>query len=165
MVALLAVAAPLTRVASVVVIATNVPFEAVLHLKSAAGLVVRAGAPGDVFVAVQKALEARVESVQGALALTVNVGPVVALNPASKSAGVGAVSVVDPALTCNLTTLPAVIDTLPNWVQLSGAPLAVHCAVTVDGLTHPIRAIAVSAVKRLVLVIVSPARLERFRKT
>jgi hypothetical protein len=164
-VALLAVAAPLTRVASVVVIPTNVPFEAVLHVRSLAGLVVRAGAPGEVFVAVQKPLDARVETVQGALALTVNVGPVVALNPASKSSAVGAVSEVDPALTCNLTTLPAVIDTLPTSVQLSGAPLTVHCAATVDGFTHAMRAIAVSAVQMLVLFIVCPARLERFRKT
>ena len=163
--ALFAVAAPLTRVASEVVIPTNVPFEAVLHVRSVDGLVVLAGAPGDVFVAVQKPLDARTESVQGALALTVNVGPVVALNPASKSAGVGAVSKVDPALTCNLTTLPAVIDTLPGTPQLAGAPLAVHCAVRVDGLTHAIRAIDASAVQRLVLFIVSPARLERFRKT
>ena len=112
--ALFAVAAPLTRVASVVVIPTKVPLEAVLHLRSAAGFVVLAGAPGEVFVAVQKPLVARMESVHGALALTVKVGPVVALNPASKSAGVGAVSGVDPALTCSLTTLPAVMDTLPG---------------------------------------------------
>ncbi len=165
MVALLAVAAPLMRVASVVVIPTNVPFEAVLHVRSVDGLVVLAGAPGDVFVAVQKPLDARVESVQGALALTVNVGPVVALNPASKSAGVGAVSGVDPALTCNLTTLPAVIDTLPGSEQLAGAPVALHCAATVDGLTHAMTAIAVTAVQSLIWFIVSPVRLERFRKT
>jgi uncharacterized Zn-binding protein involved in type VI secretion len=164
-VALLAVAVPLTRVASVVVMPTNVPFDAVLHVRSDAGFVVRAGAPGEVFVAVQKPLDACMVSVHGALALTVNVGPVVALKPASKSAGVGAVREVDPALTCSLTTLPAVIDTLPSCVQLAGAPLAVHCAATVDGFTHAKRAIAVSAAQRLLLFIVSPARLERFRKT
>jgi hypothetical protein len=145
--------------------AVKVPFEAVLHFRSPAGLVIRAGAPGDVLTAVQRALDARSESVHGAFALTVNVGPVVALNPASKSAGVGAVSGVDPALTCNLTTLPAIIDTVPGFEQLAGAPLAVHCAATADGLAHAIRAIAVSDVQRLVLFIVSPARLERFRKT
>jgi hypothetical protein len=37
-------------------------------------------------------------SVQAAFALTVSVGPVVELNPASKSDVVGAVSDVDPAL-------------------------------------------------------------------
>jgi hypothetical protein len=114
LVALLAVAAPVTSVTSLVVSAANVPFDAVLHLRSAAGFVARAGAPGDVFVAVQKPLEARRDSVHGAFALTVNVGPVVALKPASKSVGVGAVSGVAPALTCSLTTRPAVIDTLPS---------------------------------------------------
>jgi hypothetical protein len=148
-----------------ILMAVKVPFEAVLHFRSPAGLVIRAGAPGEVLAAVQRGLDARSESVHGAFALTVKVGPAVALKPASKSAGVGAVRGVDPALTCNLTTLPAVIDTLPGLEQLAGAPLAVHCAVRVDGLTHAIRAIAVSAVQRLVLFIVSPARLERFRKT
>jgi hypothetical protein len=37
-------------------------------------------------------------NVQAALALTVSVGPVVALKPASKSAGVGAVNGVEPVL-------------------------------------------------------------------
>jgi hypothetical protein len=95
---LLAVADPVTRFASLVVNELNDPFDAVLHLRSAAGLVVRAGAPGDVFVAVHVAAAARNDSVQAALALTVTVGPVVAFNPASKSAGVGAVSAVEPAL-------------------------------------------------------------------
>jgi hypothetical protein len=95
---LLAVADPVTRFTSLVVSEINDPFEAVLHLRSAAGFVVRAGAPGEVFVAVHVAAVARRESVHAALALTVSVGPVVALNPASKSAGVGAVSAVEPAL-------------------------------------------------------------------
>jgi hypothetical protein len=86
----------------------------VLHFKSAAGFVVRAGAPGEVFVAVQSAEDARTWSVHAALALTVNDGPVVELKPASKSVGVGALSAVDPALTCSLITRPAVIDTLPG---------------------------------------------------
>jgi hypothetical protein len=41
-------------------------------------------------------------------------GPVVELNPASKSVGVGAVSGVEAALTCSRTTRPAVIETLPG---------------------------------------------------
>jgi hypothetical protein len=49
-------------------------------------------------VAVHTADDARILSVQAALALTVNVGPVVELKPASKSAGVGAVRDVEPAL-------------------------------------------------------------------
>jgi hypothetical protein len=72
---------------------------------------------------------------------------------------------VDPALTCNLTTLPAVIETLPSCVQLAGAPLAVHCAATADGPAHAMTATAVNAGQSLILLIVSPARLERFRKT
>jgi hypothetical protein len=51
-----------------------------------------------VLVAVQTADEARMLSVQAAFALTVNVGPVVELKPASKSDVVGAVREVDPAL-------------------------------------------------------------------
>jgi hypothetical protein len=164
-VTLLAIAEPVTSVASVVVIPTNVPFEAVLHVRSAAGFVVRAGAPGEVFVAVQNAPEARTYSVHAALALTVNVGPVVALKPASKSAGVGAVSAVDPALTCKRTTRVVVINTLPSCVQLAGAPLAVHCAATGDGLAHAMAATAVNADQSLIFLTVSPARFERFRKT
>jgi hypothetical protein len=49
-------------------------------------------------VAVHVAATARRLSVQDALALTVRVGPEVALNPASKSAGTGAVSDVETAL-------------------------------------------------------------------
>jgi hypothetical protein len=98
-VALLAVADPATRLTSLVVREVNAPFDAVLHLRSAAGLVVRAGAPGEVFVAVQSAEAARRCRVHAALALTVKIGPVVALRPASKSAGVGAVRAVEPALT------------------------------------------------------------------
>jgi hypothetical protein len=77
-------------------------------------------------VAVHSAADARTWRVQAAFALTVNDGPVVELKPASKSAGVGAVSVVDPAPTCSLMTRPAVIETLPGRLQLAGAPLAVH---------------------------------------
>jgi hypothetical protein len=116
-----------------VVRALNVPFEAVLHFRSAAGLVVRAGAPAEVLVAVHSAADARTWSVQAAFALTVIVGPVVELKPASKSAGVGAVSAVDPALTCTLTTRPAVIETLPGRLQLPGAPVAVHWAPAIAG--------------------------------
>lgn len=132
-VALLAVAEPPASRTSVVARALKVPFDAVLHFKSAAGLVVRAGAPGEVLVAVQRAADARMWSVQAAFALTVSDGPVVELNPASKSAGVGAVSAVDPALTCSLMTRPAVIETLPGKLQLAGAPLAVHCAAAIEG--------------------------------
>jgi hypothetical protein len=87
-----------TRFTSVVVSATKDPPEAVLHLRSAAGLLARAGAPGEVFVAVHVAAAACRWTVHEALALTVRVGPVVALNPASKSAGVGAVNGVEAAV-------------------------------------------------------------------
>jgi len=112
-VAVLAVAAPLTRLASVVVSAEKLPPDAVLHFRSPAGLLARAGAPGEVFVAVHTALAARTLRLHGAFALTVSVGPAVELNPASKSAGLGAVSGVDPAVIWSRTTRPAVIETLP----------------------------------------------------
>ena len=123
---MLAVAAPMTKVTSLVERALNVPLEVVLQLRSPAGLVVRAGAPGEVFVADQKAAVERTCSVQGAFALTVNVGPVVELNPASKSAVLGAERDVEPALIWSRTTRPAISETLPGTPQLSGAPLAVH---------------------------------------
>jgi hypothetical protein len=97
-VALLAVAVPVTSVTSLVVSATKGPVESLLHVRSPAGLLARAGAPGEVFVAVQVAATARRLRVHDALALTVSVGPEVALNPASKSAGMGAVSGVETAL-------------------------------------------------------------------
>jgi len=137
----------------VVVSALNVPFDAVLHFKSAAGLVVRAGAPGEVLVAVHSAADARMWSVQAALALTVSDGPVVEFNPPSKSAGVGAVSAVDPALTCTLTTRPAVIETLPGRLQLAGAPLAVHCAAAIEGRANAAPAIVTSAAHNLIRLI------------
>jgi hypothetical protein len=158
-VALLAVAEPPTSSTSVVVRAVNVPFDAVLHFKSAAGLVVRAGAPGEVLVAVQSAAAARTSSVHAAFALTVSDGPVVEFNPASKSEGVGAVSVVDPALICTLTTRPAVIETLPGRLQLAGAPLAVHCAAAIDGRANAATAIATSAAQSRMRLIGAPALL------
>ena len=94
----MAVADPANRLASLVVSGANAPPADRLHFRSPAGLLARAGAPGDVFVAVQVALAARMCSIHGAFALTVSVGPVVALNPASKSAVVGAVSDVEAAL-------------------------------------------------------------------
>jgi hypothetical protein len=97
-------------------------------------LVVRAGAPGEVLVAPQNAVDDRMCSVHAAFALTVSVGPVVALNPASKSAGVGAVSEVDPAVICSRTTRPAVVDTLPARLHVPPAPDAVHCARAVTGM-------------------------------
>jgi len=97
-VALLAVAVAVTRLASLAVSAANPPLDEVLHSRSDDGLFVRAGAPGEVFVAVHVAAAARMCSAQGAFALTVSVGPIVALKPASKSAVVGAVSEVEPAL-------------------------------------------------------------------
>jgi hypothetical protein len=112
--ALLAVAEPLMSTASVVESALKPLPDTVLQCRSAAGLFVRAGAPGDVLVAVQEAADARTCNVHPAFALTVTVGPVVEFRPASKSAVVGAVSAVDPALTCSLTTRPAVIETLPG---------------------------------------------------
>jgi len=152
LVALLAVAEPPTSKTSVVVRALNVPFDAVLHFKSAAGLVVRAGAPGEVLVAVQSAADARMWSVQAAFALTVSNGPVVELNPASKSVGVGAVSAVDPALTCTLTTRPAVIETLPGRLQVAGAPLAVHCAAAIEGRANAPTIVTTAAHNRIRLI-------------
>jgi hypothetical protein len=76
-------------------------------------LVVRAGAPGEVFVAVQSAAADRMWRVQAAFELTVRVGPVVALKPASKSVGVGVVRAVEAAVIWSRTTRPAVNDTLP----------------------------------------------------
>jgi len=58
-VALLAVAEPATRLASVVLSAANPPPDEMLHWRSAAGLFVLAGAVGDVLVAVHSAEEAR----------------------------------------------------------------------------------------------------------
>jgi hypothetical protein len=97
-VALLAVALPLTKLASVALSAVKSPPLEVLHLRSPDGLLVRAATPVVVLVAVHTADEARMLSVQAAFALTVNVGPVVELKPASKSDVVGAVRDVDPAL-------------------------------------------------------------------
>jgi hypothetical protein len=62
-------------------------------------LFTRAGAPGEVFVAVQTAADAWSCSIHEEFALTVSVGPVVEFWPASKSAGVGGVRTVEPALT------------------------------------------------------------------
>jgi glyoxylate carboligase len=159
-VALLAVADPVNKVTSPVVNAAKVPFEAVLHLRSAAGLLVRAGAPGEVFVAVHVAAAARRLSVHDALALTVSVGPVVALKPASKSAGVGAVNGVDAAGICSLTTRPAVMDTVPGMPQLSGAPLAWHCCADAPDAdaVNPITA-AIIAAPNLMRLISSPVQL------
>jgi hypothetical protein len=89
-----------------------------------------------VLTAVHNAADARTWSVQAAFALTVIAGPVVDLKPASKSAGVGAVSAVDAALICTLTTRPAIIETLPGRLQLAGIPLAMHCAAAIDGRTN-----------------------------
>jgi hypothetical protein len=91
-------------------------------------------------------------SVQAAFALTVSDGPVVELNPASKSVGVGAVSVVDPALTCTLTTRPAVIETLPGRLQVAGAPLAVHWAVASEGRTNAPTIVIIAAHKWIRLI-------------
>ena len=110
---LLAVAFALTRGTSAVVSATNGPPDAWAHFRSAAGLFTRAGAPGEVFVAVHTAVDARRYSLQAEFELTVRVGPVVAFRPASKSAEVGVVRVVEFALIWRSITLPAVIDTLP----------------------------------------------------
>jgi hypothetical protein len=77
-------------------------------------------------VAVQRAEFARIYSVHGALALMVSEGPVVELNPASKSAVVGAARAVEPLLISSRTTLPVVIETLPGTLQFAGAPPALH---------------------------------------
>jgi len=136
----LAVAVPEARVASVVVSWTNGPPGLVLHLRSPAGLLARAGAPGDVVIAVHTAVDDLTWSLQAALALTVSVGPVVELIPASKSAAVGAVSVVEVALSCILITRPAVIDVLVATVQLAGPPDAVHCPMARPGANVTISA-------------------------
>jgi hypothetical protein len=119
----------------------------------------RAGAPGEVFVAVQVAAAARRLSVHDALALTVRVGPEVALNPASKSAGTGAVSGVETALTWSRTTLPAVIETVPGSPQLAGAPVAVHWADAEDAaIGNPISA-AASVARNIERLILAPVQL------
>jgi hypothetical protein len=129
-------------------------------------LVVRAGALGDVLVAVQNVADDRTRSVHGAFALTVSVGPVVVLNPASKSAVVGAVSAVEPAVICSRTTRPAVIETLPGWVQLSPEPVAVHWARAIAGSDVAASIIAIDVRHSPVnLFISSPVQLEKFRKT
>ena len=125
---MLAVAVPEARLTSLVVSATNGPPALVLHLRSPAGLFVRAGAPGDVFVALHSAVEDLMYSLHAALALMVSVGPVVELNPASKSVAVGAVSIVEVAVICILITRPAVIDAFDATLQLPPFPDAVHCA-------------------------------------
>src|SRR5437773_11693506 len=114
------------RLASLVVRAAKDPLGAVDHMRSAAGLFARAGSPGEVLVALQTAVAARMCSVHGALALILSDGPAVALVLASKSSGVGAVSDVEPALICSRTILQAVIATLPGTPQLAGAPVAEH---------------------------------------
>jgi hypothetical protein len=92
------------------------------------------------------------------LALTVRVGPVVALNPASKSAGRGAVSGVETALIWSRTTRPASIETVPGRPQLAGAPLAVHCADAEDAaIGNPIT--ATSAARNIERLIVAPVQL------
>jgi hypothetical protein len=97
-VTLLAVAFAFTRGTSAVVSAAKGPPETLAHFRSAAGLFTRAGAPGEVLVAVHTAVDARMYSLQAEFELTVSVGPVVAFRPASKSAEVGVVSAVEFAL-------------------------------------------------------------------
>jgi hypothetical protein len=106
-----------------------------------------------VLTAVHNAADARTWSVQAAFALTVIAGPVVDLKPASKSAGVGAVSAVDDALICTLTTRPAVIETLPGRLQLAGIPLAMHCAAAIDGRTNAAPTTATSAAHNRICLI------------
>jgi hypothetical protein len=73
--------------------------------------------------------------------------------------GVGAVRAVDPALTCSLTTRPAVIETLPGCVQLTGVPLVVHCAAAVEGRANAAPAIVTSAAQNRMTLISAPALL------
>jgi hypothetical protein len=124
--ALLAVAVPEARLTSLVVRATNGPAALVLQRRSATGLLVRAGAPGDVFVALHTAVVDLRYSLQAEFALIVSVGPVVRLNPASKSVGVGAAREVEVALICILITRPATTEALDARVQLPPLPDAVH---------------------------------------
>jgi hypothetical protein len=117
-------------------------------------LVVRAGAPGEVLVALQYVAAERRYKFHEAFALTVIVGPVVAFKPASKSVGVGVVSAVEPALICRYTTRPAVIVTLPVLLQVPGAPLAVHgvvCATAAGAHTDII--VAATTAKTVVRLI------------
>jgi hypothetical protein len=95
---LLAVAFAFARATSAVVRAAKGPPDTLDHFRSAAGLLTRAGAPGEVFVAVHTAVDARMYSLQAEFELTVRVGPVVAFRPASKSADVGGVSAVELAV-------------------------------------------------------------------
>lgn len=140
-VALPAVAPPDTRLTLEVVNATNGPPEPVLHIKSVTGLSVRAGAPGEVFVALHSAVDDRRLSAHEALALIVSVGPVVAFKPASKCAEVGAVSAVEAALNCSITTRPAVMDTSPGRLQDASGPEAVHCPRATDDANVNVAAI------------------------
>src|SRR2546425_5714606 len=76
-------AAPLTAVTGTVVSAVNGPPAAVLHSRSAAGLLGRAATPGWVLVAVHVGAAALSWSRQGRFELTIAVGPWFATNPAS----------------------------------------------------------------------------------
>jgi hypothetical protein len=134
--------------------------DAVLHLRSPAGFVVRAGAPGEVFVAAQNVAAERRLSVHAAFALTVSVGPVVELKPASKSEVVGAVRAVEPAAICRRTTRPAVIVTLPGTVHESPSPLAVHCASAASGTDdNPITKANAAQASPVSFLIYSPVQL------
>jgi hypothetical protein len=156
---LLAVAGPPKRLASDVVSARKVPAAVVLQLRSPAGLLARAGTPGDVFTAVQRLEPARRLSVHAAFALTVNVGPVVALKPASKSAGVGVLRDVDAALAWSLTTRPAVIETLPAWLHVAGAPDAVHWPEAAAGTPINSTVTIAAPLHRIARFIGTPSRL------
>jgi hypothetical protein len=157
-VTLLAVAAPVVKLMALVVSALNGPVETLLHFRSPAGLVARAGAPGDVFVAVQNVAPERMLRVNAAFALTVRVGPVVELKPASKSAGVGGVSAVDAGFICSKTTRPAVIETVPVLLQVPGAPFAVHGVVCAAAGGARAEMIIAATAARKVLRIISPFR-------
>ena len=73
---------PEATVTGVVVNGVNVPVEVVDHVRSAAGLVARAGSDC-VLIAVHVAVFALIARVHGAFDWIVAVGPVVAAKPAS----------------------------------------------------------------------------------
>src|SRR6185295_7988094 len=121
------------------------PPAAVLHCKSAAGLLARAATPGCVFVAVQVAAPAAMRSVHDRFAFTVVVGPLSATKPASYAAVVGAVNAVAVPLSVNPSSAPVVSVVLVLAVQVPAGMAAVHvCAMALPVPRTPSRPSAVA---------------------
>jgi hypothetical protein len=122
-------AAPLLIVASLVETAEKTPFDAMLHLRSAVGLLTLANGPD----ADHTGVAARIWIDHGPFDAIVSVGPVLELKPAVKSAGVGLVRIVEVELICAHTNEVAVIDTVEEMMQ-PPAPIALQiCANVVAG--------------------------------